>query len=765
VGGDPPLTARERQVAEAVDAGMTNKAIARRLGVSMKTVEFHIGNIYRKLGVASRVQLSHALHVASRPEAVDRCVQLPLHRSRLIGRDDEVAAIEAALERSSLVTLVGVAGVGKTRLAVEVASRLGEGFDDGAWFVDLATITESAQVVPACVDMLRLHASAMSPIASDIAGALDRQRRLIVFDNCEHQLEALRPMVHEITRRCRQVVMLATSRERLGVGDEHVVAVPPLSCERDGAIAPAALIFVERAGSIGRAIELGGSELDVVHDICRRLDGMPLAIELAAGRLGGLSVHQVRDRLDDRFALLVDRGTAGRHHSLERAIEWSFDLLSRDEQEVLKVLSVFAGDFDQDAALAVQTPDATRVVIEDLMASLVERSLVAATDDGAERRYMLLESVRAFAGERLRGDGRSDVVRRRHLDHFRTRARRADACLRTRDEVVGHRMMSVDWHNFRLAVTAACELGDGRRACELISDVLWWALTRRRVEVGQWARRAAAVATSCGDPARTVALAGEAFFAFLGGSDDVAAELLAGARAHEALHGSLTEPWISVVETFWAEDQLACTETTQRIAREAGSEFWELVGILQEAVVRAYAINHADTSVEEKATHLGRIELANAMAIEFGNPNGVAYGAANLGEAISVDDPESAERLLTTAIDTAVPLELGLLADQARRALAVLWMRQGQPADALDVLAAALQESMRSGSMMEVRFELEMATESLAALGAPEFVREILSLEEEIARGGERDVEVIDLARRVVAVARADRAQEDWGKS
>jgi predicted ATPase/DNA-binding CsgD family transcriptional regulator len=759
--GHGALTARERQVAFAVAAGLTNKAIARQFGVSTKTVEFHLGNVFRKLHVVSRVQLVNALRTTSPSPhiAIHPGNGLPVHDDAMFGRDELLETTVAAIGRQALVTLAGVGGVGKTRLAVEAVRRTGGEFEDGVWFVDLATITDAAHVLGAVVDMLRVQPAWKRPSPEGLAETLGLQRRLVLLDNCEHVLEAVCPLVEALVARCPRLVLLATSRERLGTSREFLVAVPPVSCDRTTESSPAAMIFAQRARSTGRTTELDDGELDDVHEICARLDGIPLAIELAAGRLGGLSVAQIKSRLDDRFALLVTRGAAvERQLSLQRAVAWSFDLLSEGERDLLAALSVFTGDFNVDAAVAVAPPGEPTRRIEDRLASLVEKSLVSVSDRSDRRRYVMLETVREFAAASVTSSGGLEPARRRHLDHFRRVARDLDAGIRNRDEPGVHRAMADDWHNLRLAVSSACDMGDGVAACEVVRDVLWWALTRRRTEVGDWATRAEACPSSIGHPARTVALAARAYFANVRGDPATAVELLAAARAHERLYGELDEPWITVVETFWADDQLSTTLETQRRARRIGSSFWELLGAMQEAVIHAFAINHTETmSADERSTRLSRIVEANRMAEEYGNLNGIAYGAANLGEAVSLEDPDTAERLITRAIATAEELELGLLAGQARRALAVAWLRRDQYADALAVIATALRESARSGSFVEVDAELGIAAAVCEAWGLRDLAHDIRAVTASPTTATHHE-SLVALARRVIAVAAEDAA-------
>jgi hypothetical protein len=260
-----------------------------------------------------------------------------------IGRESEVAEVEAALRAHRLVTLTGVGGVGKTRLATEVAARQVDGFPDGVWFFELAAVTDPAAVPNAVAAVLGITQQPGMSVSESVAAALEGRLRLLVFDNCEHVVDSVADLVEAILAASATVKVLATSREGIGVADEKLWRVPSLD------VGAAVELFVERAQSVTSG--LLADETTAVEDVCRRLDGIPLAIELAASRMASMTAAEVRDRLDDRFKLLVGsrRGLA-RHQTLRQAVAWSYDLLDDSQKALLERCSVFAGGFDIQSA-------------------------------------------------------------------------------------------------------------------------------------------------------------------------------------------------------------------------------------------------------------------------------------------------------------------------------------------------------------------------------------------------------------------------------
>ncbi len=264
----------------------------------------------------------------------------------LIGRDAEVSNLQAALRSHRLVTLTGVGGVGKTRLALEVATQLADEFVDGVWFFELAAVADPAAVPDAVAAVLGITQQPGKSVGESVAAALEGRSRLLVFDNCEHVVDSVADLVAAILAASATVKVLATSREGIGVADEQLWRVPSLD------VGAAVELFVERAASV--VSDTLADEATAVADVCRRLDGIPLAIELAASRMASMTAAEVRDRLDDRFKLLVgSRRGLERHQTLRHAVAWSYDLLDDAEKAVLERCSVFAGGFDRESACAV----------------------------------------------------------------------------------------------------------------------------------------------------------------------------------------------------------------------------------------------------------------------------------------------------------------------------------------------------------------------------------------------------------------------------
>jgi predicted ATPase len=337
---------------------------------------------------------------------------LPLFRTSLVGRDTEVAEVAGLLAQHNVVTVTGSGGAGKTRLAVEVASTSTQAFPGGVWFVDLSRVEDGSGVAGALTQAMDLApVSGVASVGQIVSYLCDREG-LLVLDSCEHLAEVAAGVVDAVVTGAPGVRVLATSREVLGVEGEVVWRIPPLPTG-PGSVADA--LFLERATAVGWSGEEGH---EVVAEICERLDGIPLAIELAAARARSMPLPEIRDRLDDRFRLLS--GGPYRSHrrqqTLEATVWWSYDLLEPDEQKFLHVLGVFLGGFRADDAAAVAGLD--EWVVFDLLDSLVAKSMVHPDVGGTVARYRLLETVRLFALERLVEDGDARDVRDAHLERF-----------------------------------------------------------------------------------------------------------------------------------------------------------------------------------------------------------------------------------------------------------------------------------------------------------------------------------------------------------
>lgn len=333
----------------------------------------------------------------------------------IIGREAELAGLTDAVKAHRVVTLTGVGGVGKTRLAIEVGVQLAEGFRDGVWVIELAAVGDPGAVPDAVASVLGITQQAGMSLTDSIATALQDRLRLLIFDNCEHVLDAAAEVIEAILAVSGTVKILATSREGLRVDDERLWQVPPLDT-KGGIDSSAVCLFVDRAQAIARDDSL--APRTAVIEICQRLDGIPLAIELAASRLHSMSVTEVRDHINDRFRLLVgSRRGLERHQTLRHAVQWSFDLLNEAEKGSLSRCSVFAGGFDLDAACAITGSDDAFATL-DILDSLVRKSLLVATRTFERTRFAMLETIRQFAEEQLTATGQADEVRTEHARYF-----------------------------------------------------------------------------------------------------------------------------------------------------------------------------------------------------------------------------------------------------------------------------------------------------------------------------------------------------------
>jgi len=350
-------------------------------------------------------------------EARDEAIHLPVALTALIGRDSDIEALATLLASDRLVTLVGPGGIGKTRLAVAVATAIRRRFSDGVWMVDLSGLADPTLVAKTIASALGVHDEPGRTPLESLKQHLAASNELIVVDNCEHLIDAVAEVVDDLVRHCPGVRVLATSREALQLEGEVTWPVPALLVppEASSQQTAATELFVARAQEARSGFKPTKAEEVAIAAICRRLDGLPLAIELAAARMRHLTVAEVAGRLDDRFRLLTggSRAALPRQRTLEAAVRWSYDLLDQKKQDLFNRLSVFAGGFTLEAVDAC-FEDAGASHLDDV-AELVDKSLVTSEQAGDLTRYRMLETVRAFARERLMDSGNAARARSEHL--------------------------------------------------------------------------------------------------------------------------------------------------------------------------------------------------------------------------------------------------------------------------------------------------------------------------------------------------------------
>lgn len=460
-----------------------------------------------------------------------------------VGRAHEQARVRAQLRDGRLVTLVGPGGAGKTRLAVTVAAGLADAAPDGVWLVELAAVTDPADVPQAAVSALGLRETGLADTSTRphdpvnrLVAALSGARALLVLDNCEHVIDAAARLIDDLLGRCPRLRVLATSREPLAILGEALCAVPPLALPEPGATAeqaagcPAVRLFVDRAGAVRADFALTEANVGAVTEVCRRLDGLPLAIELAAARVRSMAVDHLAGRLDDRFQLLTggSRTAMSRHRTLHAVVAWSWDLLDPAERAALERLAVFPASFDAEAAACL---GATPSIVD----ALVDQSLiqVPATADGGPR-YQMLETIREYGLERLAESGEIAAARAEHAACFLALAEAAAPHVRGADQLPWIARLTAERDNVLAALHFVCDAGDAETAVRF-GAALWyfWAIHSEHVEAADRLRAVLAVPGPQPVAATAAAATGYLFTSVLSG------DLAARTPAPEAIAATL----------------------------------------------------------------------------------------------------------------------------------------------------------------------------------------------------------------------------------
>ena len=419
---------------------------------------------------------------------------LPSQATSFVGRGGELAELRSLVARGSrLVTITGPGGIGKSRLALQVAAGMLDGSGDGVWLVELAPVADPELVARTVAAVLGVREEPARPMLDTLADAVGDRHLMVILDNAEHVLGAAAKLADATLRSCPRAYLLVTSREPLGISGEHVFRVPPLPVPPADLVTPGRLaafesvqLFAEHAAMHRQGFALDDANAAAVAAVCVRLDGIPLALELAAARLGSLSVSEISSRLGHRFRLLTggSRTALPRHQTLRALIDWSYDLLSPEEQVALDRLSVFAGGWTLEAAEVVTSAgDTGEWLVLNHLAALVDKSLVQAEEVDGWTRYRLLETVRQYAAEHLarRGGSEPDQTRAAHRDHYLALVETAGPHLRGRDEAVWLDRLEVEFDNIRAAL--AFSIADPDRAepgLRLAAGLRWFCNMRGR---------------------------------------------------------------------------------------------------------------------------------------------------------------------------------------------------------------------------------------------------------------------------------------------
>jgi predicted ATPase/class 3 adenylate cyclase/DNA-binding CsgD family transcriptional regulator len=544
---------------------------------------------------------------------------LPLQLTSFVGRTAQISDLTRLLSENRLVTLTGSGGAGKTRLAIEVAGRIGAEFPDGTKYVDLAPITEPELVSVTTARLLGLPDQPGRSATEALLRFIADRQMLLVLDNCEHLLDATAALVIEILGSCPNVTVFATSREPIGITGEAIWRVSSLSIADE-----AVELFTDRARLVSPDFGVTDDNAATVAEICQRLDGMPLAIELAAARVRALSLTDILTGLQDRFRILTGgvRTAVRRQQTLRASVDWSYALLTDIERVLFRRLAVFLGGFDIDAAQAVVTDEhLQRHQVFDEVALLVDKSLVVSENTSGPTRYRLLETVRQYALEKLGESGEADAIRARHRDHYTDLAALLDQPSSAgRRQHVEHAESDID--NLRAAFTWSRDNGDSERALQLASALQPFWLTRGRVPEGlSWFGAVLPDPCSCpADVTPTTYAQAVADLALIGAAMGAPGELEVPERALAIARegddtGLLLRALIACGYTaaFTAEVARPYLEEAAELARESGDN-WRLSQILWS---KAYtAIHDGDPRAAIAAGEEGR-DLADELGDRF----------------------------------------------------------------------------------------------------------------------------------------------------
>jgi len=661
---------------------------------------------------------------------------LPGRLTSFVGRERELAAIADALAAARIVTLTGAGGCGKTRLALQVAADRLDRYPDGAWWVELAPLQDGSLVAEALCEALAVTPlPGVTPLAAASAHLAER-RALVILDNCEHVLTTVAEAVDELARACPQLTLLMTSRAPLGVEGEHAWRVPSLALPKERgpetvevlSQADAVRLFLDRARQVRSNFAITDENAPAVAQICHDLDGIPLAIELAAARVRVLSAEQIAAGLTDRFRLLTGstRGVLPRQQTLRASVDWSHDLLSADEQVLLRRLGAFVGGFTLGACEEVCADEALpRLAILDLLTSLVDRSLVQSDEAGEAVRYRCLETVRQYAVERLAEAGEVDALRDRHRDWMLALAEEIAPHLlsASQDHWLAH--LDADARNLAAAIEHAVDT-DADTAMRLcVALTVLWKLRGRFAEADSAYSRVLEVAGEEPSPLRARVLWARSYLGAYGGDFDAAA-----ARAQEghemarALGEASTAARcldvLATVQLF--PDPVGAVGTAEAsiaLASEAGDD-WCVADASQIAGYgwlfqdRAGELEAKLRSVDEPIERMGYREFAAWQRI------GMSYRSYQRGELGRMR--EGMERAVTSAREVGEPTT----GASAENFLSLADVEQGKAAEALERVNRTLENVVRTGAAMVLPQVEEAMAWALAALGRHEEAEALL---------------------------------------
>ncbi len=621
----------------------------------------------------------------------------------LIGREAELAELQTVLKAHRLVTLTGVGGVGKTRLALELAARCATGYPDGVFVIQLAAITDSAAIPDAVASVLGIVQQQSKSMTESIAAALADRSRLLVFDNCEHVLDGAADMIGSIMAASTTVAVIATSREGLRLAEEQLWPVPSLDADSS-----AVTLFVERA--CGVAPGVATSDDEAISEICRRLDGMPLAIELAASRMVSMSAAEIRDRLDDRFRLLVgSRRALARHQTLLHAVQWSYDLLEEAEKGLLQRCSVLVGGFDVAGASAVAGLSDEYAAL-DLLESLVRKSLLV-TYRGADRtRFSMLETIRQFAEQQLVAAGDAAAARNSHAHYFAGRESEVLTLWDGPRQRDAYAWFALELPNLRAAFRWAADRDDLDTAATIAFYAAFLGFWLEQYEPVGWTEELIEAARSVDHP-RLAQLSTLAAACFITGRLDDAVEYIS--IAEQAIDSGRYaqippgfEAWFGGAYIALGEPHRWVDQCRRSLARRPDDN-------LNARAFMVLALNIVGRADEMRAAAVGLLDDADVTD----NPQLACVALLAAGIAQRSVDPVAAQRILERGLTIAQETNNHMMWGHLTTTVSRLAATYGEPVDALGYLASAIRDFYDSGSFSLLYSPLAILTALFDRLG------------------------------------------------
>lgn len=706
-------------------------------GSIVDSVRGRVSNVFEFLGEHKMKNIAHPVRtyriVGSNSSKVSGSSigaisvgNLPNLATKFIGRTKETSLISTALDHARCVTLTGVGGSGKTRLSVEVAAENASNYTNGAWICELAPVTVPEGVEHALANALRIDQRSGLSIKDTLLEVLKGRTQLLVMDNCEHLLGKVAELVSAILKYCPGVRVIATSREPLSIEGERIFPIMPLEVPAPASSrlldqvsqVDSVRLFVDRAMAAQADFELTEENCQQIAEICRRLDGVPLAIELAAARVRSLAPSDILRRLNERFRFLIGgkRDADARHQTLRATIDWSYELLNESERELFCKLSIFVGGFYVDAAEAICPGDRVDAdSILDILTSLADKSIVLIDRTSEGSRYRLLESFRQYGYERIAGSADLEVLRESHCRYYVEYAERGESQIRGKDELMWVNRFDADFDNLRAAFARTHQQGDVDASLRLCASLPLYGIFRLRFEPNGWAAAAADMPGAPHHPLGAYVAGYAAWGAWITGNFSDARHYVSRALEWEERFGSR--------RTWLPRHALMClcfNEANMAQALQLADEQIAISRAVNDTVRVAHLLMAKSAYLSSLA---GESQLALAQECEQvaragGNPAVNSLGCYAMAAALAPTDPTRALAYIEECLAIARPIRYGWIIATVLTLQCTLLAQHGEPRDALMSASEAISVWYRAGDWSSQWRTIRLAIPPLVRGGA-----------------------------------------------